>query len=139
MPFSRAAMSFSSERTSYMMTLSTNASGSSLSFCCFSFSARMTSSRRFFSTVPSSPIKQQNCFVLAQPSAVAPFRIRSGEQTAMWVSPQMPQGTYTLYFSPSNSVCRTLSPQSQMISASAASRAKMERVPMTGLPHLGQR
>ena len=92
MPSGRAAMSFSSDRISYMMTLSTKAS--SPSSCCWcSFSASTARSRRFFSTVPSGPMKQQNCLVLAQPRAVAPWSTRSGGQWASWVSPQMPQGT----------------------------------------------
>ena len=75
-----------------MMTLSEKVS--SPSSCCWcSFSARTARSRRFFSTTPSGPMKQQNCFVFAQPRAVAPRITRSGGQTASWVSPQMPQGT----------------------------------------------
>ena len=119
-----------------MITLSKNAS---FSPCRCSFSARMASSRSCFSTVPSGPMKQQNCFVPAQARAVAPSSTRDGGQTAMWVSPQSPQGTVSRYRSPSKDTASAEPPQPHSTSAPEASRAKTERLPMTVFPHLGQR
>lgn len=57
-------MSRSSESTSYMMTLSVNASGDS----DFSFSARISSSFIWRSTSSSLPMKQHSCPVSGQAS-----------------------------------------------------------------------
>ena len=138
MPRGRAAISFNSLSTSYMMTVSVKASGASPCADCFSAVICSCSSAR--STAYSSPMKQQSSEVSGQARPMpSPSSSRSAPHSARCSPPHTPQGTLMRNFSPSKSICSSLLPHSHCTIAPEAARAKRERCCITGFLHLGHR
>src|SRR5574344_124822 len=137
-PCSRAAISRSSERTSYMITLSAKGSGSSP--CSRSLAPAMASCSISCSTAYSSPIKQQSCFVPGQARPMPlPCSSLSAPHSALCSSPQMPHGTLRRNFPPSASIVRLDLPHAQLTTAPEAESAKALRPCITLLWHTGHR
>ena len=123
MPFSRAAISLSSDKISYMITLSAKAAGSLP--CSRSLAAARESCSISCSTAYSSPMKQQSIFVSGQARPMPrPCSSFSALHSAVCSPPHTPHGTHRRNLFSSASMVRLDSPHSQLTTAPEADRAK---------------
>lgn len=132
----RAAISFSSDSTSYMMTLSVKASSGD----AFSLATRRGQTLHGLSHLGLlADVAAQLLFYRAgqanAPARAAPHRRRTPPGGAR---PHTPQGTFSRKRRPSVSAVRASLPHSHSIRAAAAFRAKTLRLCSTALPQAGQ-